>query len=344
MWFKIAFVHDWLIYPWWAEKVFFEIIKDVLNWNWYYCKLIKDFSFKNPECKIFTTFFKKDFNLPVNLPVESVIKWKKVDKFSRQLFPVYPILQKILSYKINKFNPDLVIISSFAIAKNINVNAPCVLYLHSPMQYIWSHYEEYLNNPYFKNSKLKKLIFMLSSKYLRKWDKRYTNFSKIFFNSYYTKSCFEKFYNIKANWEVLYPNVVIPEYKKIDVFKKYNLPAKYYIYIWRTVRFVKKLDKIINYFNKTWENLVVVWDGPDFDFLKSLAKSNIKFLWYIWEESDDYWNLLENALALVNFTKESFGIVNYNAILMWKPVICLPHWAIKEMNWKKIYLDSKLWE
>jgi hypothetical protein len=51
---------------------------------------------------------------------------------------------KVLSKKIRKYNPEKIIISSFAIAKNISVpNIKKKLYLHSPMQYIWSHYDEY---------------------------------------------------------------------------------------------------------------------------------------------------------------------------------------------------------
>ena len=52
---------------------------------------------------------------------------------------------KILSKKIKKMHPDHIIISSFAIAKNITPisGIPMILYLHSPMQYIWTHYDEY---------------------------------------------------------------------------------------------------------------------------------------------------------------------------------------------------------
>ena len=57
----------------------------------------------------------------------------------------YPELMKLLSRKIKKRGPDEIQISSFAIAKNVTpiAGVPMHLYLHSPMQYIWSHYEEY---------------------------------------------------------------------------------------------------------------------------------------------------------------------------------------------------------
>lgn len=63
----------------------------------------------------------------------------------RNLIVFYPLFMKILSRKIKKRKPDEVQISSFAIAKNIEqIGVPTSLYLHSPMQYIRSHYEEYL--------------------------------------------------------------------------------------------------------------------------------------------------------------------------------------------------------
>jgi hypothetical protein len=63
----------------------------------------------------------------------------------RNLMFFYPSLMKVLSRKIKKYHPDHITISSFAIAKNITPisGVKTTLYLHSPMQYIWTHYDEY---------------------------------------------------------------------------------------------------------------------------------------------------------------------------------------------------------
>jgi hypothetical protein len=62
----------------------------------------------------------------------------------RNLMMFYPFFMKVLSRKIKRYQPNEIIISSFAIAKNISVtDIKKKLYLHSPMQYIWSHYDEY---------------------------------------------------------------------------------------------------------------------------------------------------------------------------------------------------------
>jgi len=350
---KIAYVHDWLVFPWGAEQVFFDIIKATSNkpkiefYNKQWQEFIKDMGKKwiynqKNEYKIFTAFHKSGFTNPTNIEIESVLSWKNIDKYFRNLMPFFPIITKLLSQKIKKYNPDLIIISSFSIAKNINVNKPKILYLHSIMQYIWTLYEDYLN----KFSGIKKHIFKFSSKYLRNYDKKYTKFEKIYFNSNYTKKEFEKMYNKKVEWKILFPIVEKPNYKNIDIENKFNIKWGYYIYIWRLVKFVKNLDIIIDAFNKNWKQLIIVWDGPDKEYLKSIAKDNIKFLWYINNKSDEYWNLLEKAKALVNITKESFWIVNYQAYLVNTPIISINWWAINEIPWKKTLIDNfeNLWK
>jgi len=338
---KIAFVHDWLVYPWGAEKVFFDMVEEIVNSKetYYFNKPFRE-SLNLINCtkfKIFTTFYNPSFKLPESYKVESVISTPKLLKYYRHLLPLFPSFQKLLSNKIQKYNPDLVIISSFAIAKNIDIKKPKILYLHSPMQYVWSHFDEYIKKFKFPT----KQVFKLVAKYLRTWDKKYTEFDYIIFNSSYTKELFQEIYNKKVKGEIIHPKVKIPEFKEIDIFEKYKLqPWTYYIYIWRLVKLVKHLDKIIQAFNKNWKTLVIVWDWPDKEYLQNLAKENIKFLWYIPETSDNYRNLLKNAKALVNITKESFGIVNKQASLLNIPIVCKKHWAIQDISGKKVFIKN----
>lgn len=327
---KIAYVHDWLVYPWWAEKVFFDIVQGRMK------KVFDKEKYNIQEEKIFTNFYNINYKNPTNIPIKSVISSKTIWNYYRNLMPIFPIITYKLSKKIKKYNPDLVVISSFAIWKNLSIGSKKILYLHSPMQYIWSHYDEYVD----KFSWIKKIIYKISSKYLRNWDKKYNNFDEIYFNSNYTKQLFNKIYNKNLKWNIVHPLVEIPDYKKENIKEKYNLNNDYYIYIWRLVKLVKHLDKIIEIFNKTWKELVIVWDGPDKKYLQSIAKDNIKFLGYIDCNSDDYWNLLENGKALVNLTKESFWIVNFQAWKVWTKIISLNHGAIQDIPWEKILLDS----
>lgn len=327
---KIAYVHDWLLFFWWAEKVFFDIVQ------WNMKELFDKSQYNIKEEKIFTNFYNPNLPNPTNIDIEAVFSWEKIWKYYRNLMPFFPIITKILSNKIKKYNPDLIIISSFAIWKNLDINNTKILYLHSPIQYIWSHYDEYIKKFHWP----KQWLYKLSSSYLRKWDKKYTDFDEIYFNSNYTKKLFNQIYNQNSTWKVIHPIVNIPNYKQIDILKKYNIKWEYYLYIWRLVKLVKHLDKIIEIFNKTWKQLIIVWDGPDKNYLKKIAKENIKFLWYIDSNKDEYWNLLKNAKALINITKESFWIVNFQAWKVWAKIITIHHGAIDDIPWEKIFIKD----
>lgn len=115
----------------------------------------------------------------------------------------YPILMKLLSRKIKKRKPDEIQISSFAIAKNITPipGVPMHLYLHSPMQYVWSHYEEY--DKKLKGWKNRLFNFVVPK--LRKWDLKYTRFTSVCTNSKYTQRLAKELYGIES--VVQYPKI-----------------------------------------------------------------------------------------------------------------------------------------
>jgi len=79
---------------------------------------VKSFSINNKEINIITAlpkrlniFFQR--NSHKNLPI-----LKQIFDYRNLIF-FYPIIMKILSWKIKKYNPNEILISSFAIAKNI---------------------------------------------------------------------------------------------------------------------------------------------------------------------------------------------------------------------------------
>lgn len=327
---KVAYIHDWLIFPGWGEKVFSDII------YWKMPSVFNKENFNITQEEIFTNFYNPNYPNFKDLKINYILSSKNISKYYRNLMPFFPYFTKRLSKKLKKYNPDLIIISSFAIGKNIKTNKKSILYLHSPMQYIWSHYQEYLKK--FKWTK--KIIYKISSNYLRKWDKKFTNYYKICFNSNYTKKLYNEIYNKNCWWKVIFPLVEKLNYKKINIKERINIDQEYYIYIWRLVKLVKNLDKIIKIFNETNKKLLIIGDWPDKQYLKNIANSNIQFLWYIPYNSNLYWNLLKNAKAVINMTKESFGIVNYQAWILWTKIISINDWAIQDIPWDKILLNE----
>ncbi len=243
---------------------------------------------------------------------------------------------KILTKKIISYTPPKVVISSFAIAKNLefchhdykssklfkkyNFNPITSLYLHSPMQYIRSHHQEYLQ----KLTWYKLKIFKAITPALKKWDKQYTNFDQTYSNSQYTATLAQDIYNITST--VKYPKIQ-EEFLHTTV----NLePQNYYIYVWRLVRFVKELDKIIKLFNETGQSLLIMWSGPDKEYLQSISNQNIIFIGRI-QDATEKSRLIQNSLWLINITKESFGLWTVEALLLWVPVLADSNWASPEL-------------
>lgn len=231
----------------------------------------------------------------------------------RNLMFFYPILMKILSYKVKKYlrrnenlnfhdgfhdveimpttlehsssnevkkldsskadrrKPDHILISSFAIAKNITPisGIKSTLYLHSPMQYIRTHYDEYNE----KLTGLKGKIFHRIVPKLRKRDLKFTKFDKIYANSKYTAHEAEMLYDMH-NITVKYPVVTAKCFLPII----HENPQPYYIYVGRLVNFVREADKIIKLCNELKVPLIMMGDGPDEVYLKSIAGPTIIFI------------------------------------------------------------------
>ncbi len=317
---KVAFVHDRIVTIWWAEKVFMDLINNE--------------SFDDAE--IFCLFSDKE-HLQIwekKIKINKVI-WNDfiINKIGyRNLMPIFPILNKFMNKQINNYNPDKVVISSFAIAKNIKTEKYKKLYLHSPMQYIRWSYDEYIN----KFSWIKKYIYKLTSKYLRSRDKKFNKYDEIYFNSYYTKKLSNEIYWI--NWKVKYPKIK-EIYRWIKLEESYE---NYYIFIWRLVKFSKELDKIIELFNRNNEFLLVVWTWADEDELKNKVNWNIIFLWEINDEFEKI-KLITKSKWLINITKESFWIVTAESLALGVPVFWYKDWAscelVDENSW--ILVENK---
>ncbi len=322
--------------PGWVLNVFYDLIESE---KFSHAKVFTIFSdryyleTKKWKIEVVTALPKWINNLFLKFSNKKWFLWKILDY--RNLMFFYIPLMKILSKKIENYKSPKVIISSFAIAKNLefckkdynwDFKPITFLYLHSPMQYIRSHNKEYLQ----KLDWYKLKFFKYITPKLQKWDQSYTNFDQVYTNSKYTSDLAKEIYNI--NSQVSYPKID-------DIFSSSNInlePNNYYIYVWRLVKFVKELDKVIKLFNQTNEPLLIMWSGPDEKYLKSIAKWNIIFIWRI-EEPQEKAKIIKNSKWMINITKESFGIVTVESLLLWVPVFAYNDWASPEL------IDEKSW-
>jgi len=350
---KLAGLHC-RIAKWWALNVFKDLIEEELqNSNFSDIKIftsyseLESLSINNKNIKIITALPKRLNSFLYRNSKRNILLFKQIFDY-RNLIVFYPILMKVLSWKIKKYNPNNILISSFAIAKNIDQcktikkwsiiassketsNSSLIkrkpnttLYLHSPMQYIRDHNKEYEQKLRWRKGRLFKKIIPR----LKKRDLQYTNYDKIYSNSKYTKNLAKKIYNIES--EVKYPKLN-QNYFNIEINKN---PKNYIICVWRVVKFVREIDLIIKVFNKIWYPLIVIWNWPDENELKNLAKNNINFTG---RSPPDMIDLIKNARWAINLTKESFGISTAECLCLWVPVLWYDQWATSEL------VDEKSW-
>ncbi len=242
----------------------------------------------------------------------------------RNLLFFYPLLCRLLRRKIQQATPDRLVISSFAAAKNLVPiswrEIPTTLYLHSPMQYIWENYSEYMQ----KLSWLKKMLFQFATSYLRPRDKKSRLYETVYANSRYTASCAQTYYSIDAR--VWYPPLDTRFFSSPVV----TVPRDYFVYVGRLVRFIREVDVIIEMCNTMQLPLLILWSWPDEDYLKSIAWPTITFVWQVTDVEEKI-EIVKHARWLINLAKESCGIATMEAVCLWVPVFWYAQWGSDEI-------------
>jgi len=337
---KKAHVHDWIFHIGWAEAVFFELIQEQQS--------------DESEGRIFTlysnlksrTVWKKTYKIVTPLPhwlntfiahsSKKSFKWSISNKLFgsifdyRNLIVFYPQLCRILKKKIDVYNPDSLMISSFAAVKNIvtptspqaKTSPHTTLYLHSPNQYIRENYDEYVK----RISWWKGWIFRYITPRLRRWDALPRAYDAIYTNSAYTKQTAQKHYSWFENAEVRYPAID----KKFASASPPSVKKDYFVCMWRLTTFVREVDKIIQLCNETQQQLIVMWSWPDELYLKSLAGDTITFVGKI-DDGDTKVAILKQSRWLINLAKESCGLSTMEALALWIPVFGYKAWGTAEL-------------
>ena len=98
---------------------------------------------------------------------------------------------------------------------------------------------------------------------------KYTHFDKVICNSQYTQKLAEDIYHIKSS--VIYPKIK-DEYYFAGISPA---PKPYFVCVGRLVNFVRECELIIQTFNALKLPLLMIGDGPDAQYLKSIAEDSI---------------------------------------------------------------------
>ncbi len=315
---KIALVHDYLSQKGGAErvlKVFSEMYPEAPIFCLFYDeeKMGKMFSGK----KIITSFLQK---MPL---VRRRYQW---------YLPLMPLATE--SYDLSEF--DVVLSSTSAFSKGILTKPGTAhfSYCHTPTRYLWSDSHSYVNElraPVFAKWFLPPLLSRL-----RVWDRLAADRVDYFLaNSEAVAGRIKKYYHRAS--QVIYPPV--------DTDNFYiGKPENFYLVGGRLVNY-KRYDVVVRAFSKLGIKLYVFGEGPAEEYLKKIAKPNIKFLGSVGEAEKR--ELFSKCLAFIHPQEEDFGITAVEAMASGRPVIAYPKGGALETvipGMTGEFIEEQAWE
>ena len=294
---KVAIVHDWLTGLGGAERVVQSMLKLF------------------PKADLFTSVYnpkKIDIFGDRQIKTTFLQSWP-LAKSKHQL---YAKLRPLAFESLDFSDYDLVISSSSAESKGIITRTETlhISYIHTPIRYYWSGYQDYLKNPGFGFlNPLVRAVMKSSIDGLRRWD--YAAAQRPDFliaNSKVVKERIEKYYQRPST--VINPPVDTKRFSSISIDK-----PEYHLVVSRLVPY-KRVDLAVRACSNLNLKLVVAGKGPELSKLKKLANKNVEF---IENPSDkDINRLYFKAKSLIFSAEEDFGITPVEAMATGTPVIC----------------------
>jgi glycosyltransferase involved in cell wall biosynthesis len=293
---KYAVVHEWLTpqATGGSELVVREILQTV-DADVY---ALIDFESTNPDSYLYqrpigTTFLQ-------HLPETK----SKIQKY----LPLMPIAIEQLDLRAY----DVILSSSHAVAKGVLATPQQlhICYCHTPMRYAWD-----LTFDYLRHYRIGRGLPGIATRYLlhhlRQWDVLSANRVDYFIaNSHFTAQRIWRCYRREA--EVIYPPV------DIDRFTCNPDKEDFYVTVSRLVDY-KKVALIVEAFNQSGKNLIVIGTGAELPKLQQIARSNVKILGA--QPNAVVQDYLSRAKAFVYAACEDFGIVLVEAQACGTPVI-----------------------
>jgi glycosyltransferase involved in cell wall biosynthesis len=231
-----------------------------------------------------------------------------VGKHYRNYLPFFPRAIE----RFNMENYDLVVSSSHCVAKGVipSPSAKHICYCHTPMRYIWSHYEDYFGN--HRTGLLKRMVLPPIRNYLCDWDlSSNQRVDQFVANSKTVSDRIKKFYGRES--KVVYPPVDVDFFSPSDSGR-----GSFFLIVSALVPY-KRLELAIEVFKKNGKTLVIVGTGPDYQRLKKISGPNIQYLGRV--EAPELRELYRKAAALIQPGEEDFGINMIEALGCHCPVL-----------------------
>ena len=320
--------------PWWWLSVLRDIIfsctqnEQNTDTPWVIYTLFSDTDTLEIGGKIFRCVTPLGTTINAYLSGQKKVFGKTIDY--RVIFVLSPLLLAILAYKIARHKPTTVIVSSFAVSKNLFLSSRHTyhLYLHSPMQYVRTHatqYRETLTG--WKKYALTRLspVARFRDKHTNTWNHHW---SSITANSQSTTITAQEIYGYTDIKQCI-PAVHQAFLGQTTPLDKNQQTQPFCLFVWRIQILIRQTDRIIKACNETQTQLIIIGDGPDRDYCESIAWPTITFLW--WCDRDTLISSLSQAHALINIADESFGLGTLESLLIGTPVLGLDAWGSAEL-------------
>lgn len=238
-------------------------------------------------------------------------------KYQKYFFPLGILAARMLD--LRKY--DVVIQSGTHCSKyvRVNKNALVVCYCYTPFRLAWNP-ASYL--AYLESKGLSRILYNITINILKTIDKHFGN-RPDFFNGMTeeTKQRLIIAYQPRNEIKIIPPPVNASQYY---ISEK---PKEYYFIVSR-LEFYKKVDIVVNVFNKLGKNLIVVGKGTQEEYLKSIAKSNITFKKGL--SGAELADLYANCKGFLMPQHEDYGITPLEANASGRPVIAYAKGGVLE--------------
>ncbi len=234
--------------------------------------------------------------------------WRSRPRYLLAFMPVAPE-----TFDLRDF--DLVISSSSAFAKGIITRPKTVHinYCHNPARFLWDYSHEYLGQQ--KVGGARHFLAKLFMSYLRLWDRAASQRVDYFVaNSRATAGRIAKFYRREA--KVIYPPVRVANGQLASPAQTQN--PDYFLIVSQLTPY-KKVDVAIEAFNRLGLLLVIIGEGPQEEYLRSIARANVRILG--WRSDQEVAEYYKNCFAFIFPGEDDFGMAPVEAMSYGKPVL-----------------------
>ncbi len=242
---------------------------------------------------------------------------------SRYLLPFIPTAPE--TFNLRDF--DVVISSSGAWCKGLvtRLNVKHICYMHSPMRFAWDSSDEYIDAQ--KGTRAISFFARVYLNYLRMWDKVAADRPDyIIANSRYTQERIRKYYRRES--AVIYPPACIEEQGGEIKSRELENKQGYFLMVSRLSPY-KNAEAVIEAFNKLELPLVVVGEGAQEKYLRSIASKHVTIAG--WKDEKTLKEYYKNARACLFPSADDFGIVAVEAMSYGIPVLAIRKGGVREI-------------